>query len=343
MINVLGKLSKATDLIPKNLVVSLISQYDAFLGNLLAAIYLKKYDLLNNIEKTMTFKELLSFNNIDEAKEFIIEKEIENILRQSHVEQFDTLEKKFNIILKSDLPIWPTFVEFTQRRNLFVHCNGIISSQYLKVCTSHGCIFNDGNKIGTKLEVSADYLASGFNCIYEIGVKLAHVLWRKIFPDEIELADKNLNNIIYNLLIQEKYKLARIFADFACIILKKSSSDIYRRMYIINRAISYKFDGDRDSAIKILKKEDWSASNIVFKLGVQVLNDNFQEASNIMKQIGSENDMINKKGYLDWPLFKEFRKKEIFRNIYKEIYQEDYELFIHDNETIEKIEDTKAD
>ena len=334
--------SHALTLIPRNLVVSLVSQYDAFLGNLLAAIYLKKPDILNLSEKNIGIKELLLFGNIEEAKEFVIEKEIESILREGHVKQFSILENIFKIPLTKDLPIWPIFVEFTQRRNLFVHCGGVVASQYMKVCTENGLKADNEHKIGQNLEVSPDYLESGFNCIFEIGVKLAHVLWRKIFPEEIELADANLNNeIIYNLLTHENYHLAKIFADFACNTLKKHCNDVRRRMFIINQAIAYKFSGEDDTAKKILMKEDWSASDIVFKFGVEILNDNFEKAGELMKLIGTGNEWINKECYSTWPLFKEFRKNDIFRNIYKEIFQQSYEqteIVIKDDEQLKLFE-----
>lgn len=110
----------------------------------------------------------------------IIEKEVETVLRNSHVEQFDWLESKFGIPLRKGLDSWPTFVETTERRNLLVHTGGIVSSQYIKNCKEHKVAFGNDLKPGSELHVDAEYVAKAYFCIFEIGVKLAHVLWRKL-------------------------------------------------------------------------------------------------------------------------------------------------------------------
>src|SRR2546423_10410038 len=48
----------------------------------------------------------------------------------------------FRTLLRKDLPIWPVFVEVTERRNLFAHCSGKVSAQYLTVCDNHGVKFD---------------------------------------------------------------------------------------------------------------------------------------------------------------------------------------------------------
>ena len=88
----------ASKIIPESLFVSLISQYDAFLTRLLRAIYEIKPDVLNGSERNLTFSQLVEMETIDNAREFIIDKEIDTVLRKSHAEQFDYLEKLIGII-----------------------------------------------------------------------------------------------------------------------------------------------------------------------------------------------------------------------------------------------------
>lgn len=67
----------------------------------------------------------------------------------------------------------------TERRNLFVHCGGITSSQYLKVCEENNIILKESS-LGMKLGANRNYLMNSYKCLYEIGVKLTQVLWRKL-------------------------------------------------------------------------------------------------------------------------------------------------------------------
>lgn len=184
--------------VPESFFVSLVSQYDAYLGNLLAKIFLKKTDLLNVSERVLTLSELMEFKDLSSAREFILEKEVESVIRQSHAEQFEWMENKFGLPLRKELEAWPKFIELTERRNLFVHCNGIVSTQYMTVCKRHGCSLQPKTYAGNRLNVSPEYFAESFHCLFEIGVKLGQVLWRKLFPNELEKADQNLIEVCYD-------------------------------------------------------------------------------------------------------------------------------------------------
>jgi hypothetical protein len=326
------------NIVPRSFVVSLISQYDAFLGRLLRAIFLIKPETLNASDKNITLSQLLEFDSLSSAKEFVLEKEIESFLRNSHSDQFAWLEKKFSIQLRKGLEIWQDFIEITERRNLFVHTDGIISSQYLNVCCNHGVTLDKKIEIGVQLGVNRKYFRSACECIFEIGVKLAHVLWRKLTPEQREEADEALNAICYELLVDQRYLLAIKLLDFASIDIKKHSNERARRVIIVNRALAYKWHGNQEKAVKIISEEDWSATSVDFQLAEAVLKDDFDRAIKIMKNIGAEGN-LGKEEYKEWPLFKEWRKTEEFSSTYKDIFKEPFELVDIEKAAIETLGD----
>jgi hypothetical protein len=73
----------ATKIIHQSLFVSLISQFDAFINKLLRAIYDIKPETLISSDKSITFSQFFELNSMESAKEFLIEKEIESVLRKS--------------------------------------------------------------------------------------------------------------------------------------------------------------------------------------------------------------------------------------------------------------------
>jgi hypothetical protein len=206
---------RALQIIPRSFLTSLISHYDAFIGNLLRALFYMKPEVLNSSEHHLTFKELTSFESIEAARASVVEQEVETLLRQSHADQFEEMEKKFSVPLRKDLPSWPTFIEVTERRNLFVHCNGVVSAQYLAVCKRHGVDCSKTN-LGKELQVGPKYIKLAYATIVEIGIKLAHVLWRRLKPEEMEQADASINNLCLDLIRDEKYDVAQTLLDFAC-------------------------------------------------------------------------------------------------------------------------------
>ena len=98
-------------LVPRSFFVSLVSQFDAYLGGLLRVLFRIQPNLLNHSDKLLSLEELLRFSSLNEATDYFIEKEVVKVLRMSHSEPFEWLEKKAGMKLRVDLPSWPTFIE----------------------------------------------------------------------------------------------------------------------------------------------------------------------------------------------------------------------------------------
>lgn len=325
---------KSLSLIPKNFVVSLVSEYDSFLGNLLKSFYRKKPELLNSIERKISYTELVCFESIDNARDHILEKEVESVLRKSHTEHFDIMEKKFSINLRKNLKIWSDFIELTERRNLFVHCNGIVTSQYLSVCSQNNVNIKS-KKAGQKLVASADYIENSFRILNEIAIKLTHVLWRKVFPDERKSADDALISLSYDLLQQKRYSLVINVLDLFINTIKKFHDDTMKRFLIINLSIAYKLSGDKKSSDKELSKYDWSSCDYLLKLAHSVLLEDYDKSANFMRKVIATKD-LSEDAFLHWPLFEDFRKEDQFKEIFLESFGK--EAFEIDNEKVEEIE-----
>ena len=309
-------------LVPRGLLVALVSQFDAYVGALIRQLFTQRPKLLDASGKTFTFSQLSEFGSIDAAREYVIEKEIESVLRESHVDQFVWLEGKFKLPLRKDLAAWPVFIEVTERRNLFVHTNGVVSRQYLEVCTRHNCQIPAGVQLGRSLPLTREYFAAAYDCVLEIGVKLGQVLWRKILPDELEAADRNLGSVTYNLISEGRYQLARVLLDFGTEILKTHSSEDHRLRLVVNRAQTYKWAGEGEKCKKILDAEDWTATSLKFKLACAVLRDNFKEANETVKLIGNRDGEVDKHAYKEWPVFKELRKSAEFVALFEQVFGE---------------------
>lgn len=309
----------AFDLLPRTILVSFVSEYDAFLGKLIAELIRFVPEVLNSKEKNISFADLLGLGSIEAAREELISREVESVLRKSHSDQFDWFEKTFSIPLRKGLDSWPDFIELTERRNLFVHCDGVVSEQYLKVCDRHGVKFKDRPSVGDVLECDRDYLKRSYENLYEIAVKLVQVLWRKFQPDSIEKAEVNLTEVTYELLVEEKYRLAKKLLDFSCEVLKKWNSDVDRRIHIINRSLAYKFSGSQEKSLKILDAEDWSACGDNFQVCLCVLRDDFDGAKDVMIRIGSDG-VVKEEFYMEWPVFKSFRESDQFDQAFNEVF-----------------------
>lgn len=311
----------ASKIIPESLFVSLISQYDAFLTRLLRAIFEIKPDVLNGSERNLTFSQLVEMETVENAREFIIDKEIDTVLRKSHSEQFDYLEKLIGMKLRENLPIWQTFIEITERRNLLVHCDGVVSNQYLKNCNEHKCK-TDNIKVGDRLGADHKYFISAYKCLYEIATKLTHTIWRKYLISDLKTADGELNHVCFHLINMKSFELADILLEFGC-AQKKHFNDSSKNVFIVNGSLSKYLQEKKEDAKEILDKKDWSASSDDFKLAYAVLTDDFERAYEIMIKIG-DNGEVDKSDYKQWPLFNKIRKEDKFKETYQTIFKEEY-------------------
>jgi hypothetical protein len=311
----------AAELLPRTFLVSFVSQFDAFLGNLLPELFRLKPEVLNQSERLLTFKQLSEFESLEAARQSLIQAEVDSVQRQGYANQFSWLEKTFSIELRKRLDRWPTFVEITERRHLFVHSDASVTAQYLRVCKEHG-VSNTEVKYGQCLNPDKEYLDCAYMCLYEIGVKLGQVIWRKLQPDSLEDADSSLNSYAYHLLLDENYELATRLLEFAVDTLPRHGSDISRRMFVINLAQAYKFSGHQDLCDQRLNKEDWSACNDNFQLCQNVLRDQFDQAAIVMRRIGAHGS-VQEIEYLDWPIFRRFRESPQFKECYKDIFGKD--------------------
>src|SRR5690625_571739 len=204
----------AQKVVPRSFLVSLVSQYDAFIGSLVKELLNAKPEILSDSDRQLTFSQLKRFQNFEDAQNFIIEKEIDSLLRKSHSDQIEWIKNKFNIKISPGEDLWASFIELTERRNIFVHADGNVTTQYFNTCSKLNLKHIKDIRIGTELWVPQDYFEDAFSTVYELGFKLGQVLWRKIIPNEIEDADLQIINISFDLLDLEKNELAYKICHF---------------------------------------------------------------------------------------------------------------------------------
>lgn len=310
--------SNVPETIEKALFLNLFSSFDAFIGDLIYCLFNSNPELYKGLGKQISVCDILSFENFDELKDKVLTDEIEVIRRKSYVEQFLELEKLFKIPL-TKFKNWPSFVELSQRRNLLMHCNGIISEQYIKVCKKEGYAFKDKVNLGDELLLGEEYMENAFNLMSEVAMKLGQTLWRKAQATEIAIADDQLSDVIYDYLHEKEYKKAICLGEFS-MSLPKISSDLMSKINIINLVIAYKMSDENDKAQKVLESVDWSASINDFKLANSVLSNNFDEAKEIMIKLEGDGEMITESSYHNFPLFFEFRESEQFLEGYEEAF-----------------------
>ena len=316
--------SKAMTLLSNSLFVQLFSEFDAFIGAFLKVIYLKNDELLKSISREIGFRDLLEHADVNSIKAVMLEKEIDSFRRESYVDQFSILEKKFSIVLKK-FNEWPDFVELSQRRNIITHNGGMVSEQYLIVCEREGYTFEVKPKVGELIKIDLGYLFQAIVLLSKVGFMLSYTLWSKTSIKDRKEIQKSMNDVLYDCLHERRWETAAQLGEITLTEnMRKDMSDIDLRIRVINVAIAHKFSGQEELCQKWLNSLDWSATYRDFKLAISVLEDNFQDAINIMESIGKAGEIIVQESYHSWPLFFKFRESSEFLNAYQKVYGESY-------------------
>ena len=237
-----------------SLFVSLFSSFDVFTGELISALHIRKPALFDRLNRTVPLSTVLAASSLEMLKASVLDDEIETFRRKSYSEQFDYLETTFGIVLRK-FKRWPDFVEAGQRRNLLTHCGGVVSEQYRTVCLREGYPSAKLPAVGTKLKLGGDYFLPTCELMHEVGLKLGQTLWRKVLDEDLEAADIHLNGLVYEALGQEQWERAEIAGEFFT-HQKSLSSDLHKRMAIVNYAIALKHRNKLDEMKKALLAHD---------------------------------------------------------------------------------------
>lgn len=302
---------------------SLVFRWDAFFANLLRLIYRCSPSIINASSRSLTFAEVVAFGSIDEAGKAIVEAEIEELMRGSHAKQFDKLNAYLGKVEGSksikEIDEWKPFIELTERRNVIVHADGIISKQYLDVCREHKIALGKNIKMGGNLRVPFSYMKSACDTLTKLGVILGHYLWQKFDKNSVKDRESHHIQVSYRLIKEKRYAIAiRLIEDFLS-DKRNLLNEFTRKAAYINLAQAQKWMNDIAGMERTLTREDLSYSRDNILLAVHVLRDEFSQAGALMEKIGPEGD-IEQADYDEWPLFEQFRESEYFKNAYNKLF-----------------------
>ena len=322
-----GKVSRiirANNMFRRQSVVLLVSCLDEHVAEILRISYRTFPEKIKNRDRSLKYHEFIDARSINEIRDQFIESEIDALLRNSHLDQLDYLDKHFKIGIKEKFSSLANLAELVQRRNLFVHSGGVINRHYLEACKKSGYTLSEDQKLGEELHVSEEYFDRSVEIVYELGLYIAQSITRRLFPKKLEIIDGYLLNWGFDHLKEERWEFATIVFQYGMDLHDKHiSNDNSRRLFIMNRAIAYKWSGKKKKMEELLKSVDWSAANTRFLLVHEVLLENFDEAEQLMGRMGKGE--VTDQDFQTWPAFRDFRGTEEFARGYKKIFGKDFQ------------------
>ncbi len=150
-------------------------------------------------------------------------------------------------------------------------------------------------------------------------------MWRKSTKSGNDAADSHLINGIVEILQREDWVIASSMSDFS-VTCTKPHNERNNKIMQINHAQALLWEGRKQEALQYLNQHDWTVAIRDIRLAVAVLREEYDEAANLMSQIGKEGEIVTCSGYVDWPIFREFRKTIQFRDTFQQVFGVPFEI-----------------
>lgn len=150
--------------------VYLIAGFESYLKNIIEISIKKKPEILISSHKTIEYSELLKLNNLNEAKQNLIEKESNTAINQDIELVNKYLKDKFKLDV-SQKTDWKKFKERFYRRNVLLHNSGHINKLY-RMKTGY-----EGKD--TRLTVSQEYLKESLLLFEMLSLEISAYFYNK--------------------------------------------------------------------------------------------------------------------------------------------------------------------
>lgn len=304
-------LDKQLILMYKSILVNLISTVECYLGNVLKRYFLEyKGEIIGKLieskDKVYTINELEMFESIESAKEYIIDKKIENLIRGSFEDWYKFLKEKMSLSMGYMNNDYDTMVEIFQRRNIFMHNDGIINRIYIS--NTEPQVRYDG-KIGESIRLTKEYLENAINILEKNFVLIAFELWKKREKD-----DKSRGAFFAQLsvkyMMQERWTLLESATIF--IVSDSAVADSVKKMSKINLWLAQKKLGKMN--VDEVRKEDFSALTVDYQICKHALLEEYLDAVKLIDK-ALDTEQITVKTLYEWPVLEELRMDKSFKDL----------------------------
>lgn len=289
----------------KSSLISLVSTAESFVSTLLHQFYTTHPSALNIKEKQFTFEELSRFSTMDDARSYIVSWKVENLLRGSVEDWFDFFRNTLKLKLSVAGQHSKDLVEIFQRRNLFVHNDGIVNNIYLsKIKTEK----DKSHLLNKQLGVSKNYLFAAIDKIEASFLDAAYEIWSKCEKANPE-RPLLMVQASYDALSHGRWSVAKDIASL--VALDKDSNEVSSLMAKINSWIARLRLSDQ-TVRKEIEEFDVSAKDDVFRLAKHCLLGEDERVLALAKQL-HEQGKLAFESLTEWPLFEQQRASEPFQ------------------------------
>ena len=267
-------------------------------------------------DKSINFSQLSKLDSIENARQFLIDSELMKTFRQSFIDWYEEINTRLKVT--TTFPECEVLIcdinELFQRRNLYVHADGIVNNLYLQNC---GGKFTKDLKVGDYLKPDISYIRSRWKAVTMLGWFLYYkfCIFIGSFLEDCVAADIDAHITDYIL----KYMKGNNDAIPAILKVKrKAQKEVYSDLVDqMNYFLYYRLNNKFDMIMEEVNSFNPGPYDLVFKMFMAILKED-PDALKLTKQyfenVTADDFFIT----YEWPVFKMVRDSEPFRDYFKE-------------------------
>jgi len=305
------------ELLNRSILMSLVSYFEVLVSELAHAFYRIAPDSILTDDKVLSVKELKKFSSVDEALRFIVSHRVEELLWGDINDWEKFFYSRMKIDMKMILDNWAQFEEYFQRRHIMLHAGGHVTERYLSnVDWEKLRPYMNKPALGTKLDITDEYLENSINAFEICGLLLCQEVWRKLIPGDNEhrfSSDSGLLDVIYQRLLGRQWYVSEYLSAWGDKDPEASEEGILICKF--NRWLSIKRQGRWSDVEKHVENFDCSAKNIKYSIARASLLEQSDEFFHLLpKVIGTD---IPISALKEWPILDEMRNDPRFSEVLK--------------------------
>jgi len=136
-----------------------VASFEFYIKDVVKFIYLKNIHILKDKARNIVYDKLLTFKNLDEVREYVIEKECYSIGYMRYEELANYFLRKFQINFSGSRIKKRDMVKIFLMRNLLIHNKGLVNRTFLDK------VKNTKYKLGDPIEINEKILKKSMNLL----------------------------------------------------------------------------------------------------------------------------------------------------------------------------------
>lgn len=296
-------------LVFESLIVSLCTYLETFMSSMIKDFYLNIHqgELFSNSK--ISFKNLKEIGDLEGARIFLIETELDDLFRKNFNIWFNQINKSIDIkkiFDKDNLNIIVQEIsELYLRRNLYVHADGKVSDYYLNSAPHE---YTKNLKVGETLKVNKKYIEQKIDVIEKMGTMALYSHSLKKYRDPDKIFDY-LNPVFLDQIKNSKNDIySTVFKKLADKFEKHDSSHIISK---INYFLSYKLREEYHLIEKEIQNYNISAYDSQYKRAIAIIMETENSIDLVLENFKTKSD--DEFLYeIQWPLYDIVRDKTQF-------------------------------